>query len=68
MQGFTAKPIGHWTHKNMRQLIEQFAKNRGLDPLIAETRYNTPRREIENIAVRILILSEERNDKRINDA
>jgi len=51
-KGFTTKPSGHWTHKNMRLSLEKLAKNRGMDPLLAETWYNTPRGEIEKMAVR----------------
>jgi hypothetical protein len=50
-QGFTTKPIGHWTRKNMRLFLERLAKNRGMDPLVADTWYNTLRREMNEITV-----------------
>ena len=39
-RGFTAQPMGYWTAKNMRLFLERFAKDRHMDPLLAETWYN----------------------------
>lgn len=36
----------------MRLFLEQFAKNRGMDPLVPETWYNIPRTELDRTRVR----------------
>ena len=48
---YTAKPQGHWTKANMRKLLEKFAHSRKLDPLRAETWYNTPEKAIRHAKV-----------------
>lgn len=39
VKGFSSRPIGHWTSKAMRTFLENFAKNRNLDPLDPHTWY-----------------------------
>eukprot|EP00026_Physarum_polycephalum_P005007 Phypoly_transcript_05033.p1 GENE.Phypoly_transcript_05033~~Phypoly_transcript_05033.p1 ORF type:complete len:665 (+),score=73.56 Phypoly_transcript_05033:296-1996(+) len=44
--GFTAKPIGHWTAKTMRNFFEKIARKMKMDPLVPYTWYNIPRNAI----------------------
>jgi hypothetical protein len=41
--GFTAQPPRHWTARNMRLFMENFAKQRNMDPLVASTWYTIQR-------------------------
>eukprot|EP00026_Physarum_polycephalum_P000538 Phypoly_transcript_00539.p1 GENE.Phypoly_transcript_00539~~Phypoly_transcript_00539.p1 ORF type:complete len:959 (+),score=132.38 Phypoly_transcript_00539:57-2933(+) len=43
---FTSKPQGHWSPKNMRKFLENFAKAKNLDPLLPETWSKIQPREI----------------------
>eukprot|EP00026_Physarum_polycephalum_P001538 Phypoly_transcript_01540.p1 GENE.Phypoly_transcript_01540~~Phypoly_transcript_01540.p1 ORF type:complete len:1069 (+),score=95.14 Phypoly_transcript_01540:45-3251(+) len=43
--GFTSRPPGYWTPKNMRLFMESFAKSKNLDPLLPETWYKISPRE-----------------------
>ena len=38
--------IGQWTAKKMRSYLEHFAKRKGLNPLVAETWYSLPHKEL----------------------
>ena len=51
LPGFTTQPVGHWTAKNMRAFLENYASQRGLNPLLAETWYNVPRTIFNHFAV-----------------
>jgi hypothetical protein len=45
----TRKPAGHWQIEdavNVRTQLDQFAKKRGLDPLLPETWYKIPSAEL----------------------
>lgn len=53
---FTSKPLRFWTAaqgKNMREWLVTFANDRGIDPLVADSWYHFPRKEIEKIKVHI---------------
>ena len=41
MKGFKSNPVGHWSKGNMRNYMEAFAKSKDLDPLQADTWYNS---------------------------
>ena len=49
--GFTSKPQGHWSPKNMRKFLEDFAKHKKLDPLVPETWSNIQSRDIHETKV-----------------
>jgi hypothetical protein len=46
VDGFKAQPLGYWTTNNMRLFLENFARDRNLDPLLPETWYEIPYKEI----------------------
>eukprot|EP00026_Physarum_polycephalum_P001621 Phypoly_transcript_01623.p1 GENE.Phypoly_transcript_01623~~Phypoly_transcript_01623.p1 ORF type:complete len:1048 (-),score=160.89 Phypoly_transcript_01623:116-2998(-) len=43
---FRTKPHGHWNIRNMQSLMEQIAKEKNMDPLLAETWYSLSPSEI----------------------
>jgi hypothetical protein len=49
--GFSAKPQRYWSFKNMRELLETYAKQRGLDPLVSETWYSIGESDIRGLKV-----------------
>eukprot|EP00026_Physarum_polycephalum_P003234 Phypoly_transcript_03244.p1 GENE.Phypoly_transcript_03244~~Phypoly_transcript_03244.p1 ORF type:complete len:742 (+),score=88.29 Phypoly_transcript_03244:221-2446(+) len=49
VSGFVARPAGYWTKRNLRLFLEQVAKNRSMDPLVAETWYSIPPEEIRQL-------------------
>jgi hypothetical protein len=52
--GFSAKKTGYWTSekgKNMRKFLEDFAKKRKFDPLVAENWYNVSKEDISQYKV-----------------
>lgn len=57
--GYTENPGGYWLAdkgKNMRTFLEDFARSRNLDPLLAETWYNTPFKVIKKLKVSICVI------------
>ena len=47
--GFSTKPVRYWTAergKNLRMVLENYARSKKLDPLLAATWYNIPRLEL----------------------
>eukprot|EP00026_Physarum_polycephalum_P002178 Phypoly_transcript_02183.p1 GENE.Phypoly_transcript_02183~~Phypoly_transcript_02183.p1 ORF type:complete len:820 (+),score=71.06 Phypoly_transcript_02183:178-2637(+) len=48
LQGFTKHPPRYWTVKKMRLFLENLAKSRNLDPLLASTWYSIPHKTVAN--------------------
>lgn len=49
VEKFATQPVGHWNARNMRSFLEEFAKSRNMDPLLAETWYNIPYQDISQV-------------------
>lgn len=45
------RPSGFWNAKTMRQFLENYAKDRGMDPLAPGTWYNTPEKTLRQLPV-----------------
>jgi hypothetical protein len=52
LASFLKKPFGYWTIKKMRNFMENFARNKNLDPLISNTWYNISASDIKQLKVK----------------